>query len=55
MVVAKNLKEVLAQLRDSVQASLRDRNSRISIETLIGFEFGVRGRVNQGKAKMLKS
>ena len=57
VALPRNLKEVLAQLRDSVQASLRDRNSRISVETPIGFEFGVEGeRVKrQGKAKMLKS
>ena len=53
VALPRNLKEVLAQLRDSVQASLRDRNSRISVETPIGFEFGVEGeRVKrQGKPR----
>ena len=53
----RNLKELMEQLRGSVQGSLSARMSRISVETPIGFEFGVEVEKakRKGRTKVLSS
>jgi len=51
----RNVKEMVAQLRESVQASLSARESRIAVEMPLGFEFGVEGEraKRKGSARVL--
>ena len=51
----RNVKEMIGQLRSSVQGALSSRESRISVEMPVGFEFGVEGEraKRKGSAKVL--
>jgi len=53
----RNLKEVVAQIRESTQGALSARESRLSVEMPVGFEFGMEGEKakRKGGAKLLGS
>ena len=53
----RNVKEMMSQLRASVQGSLSARQSRLAVEMPIGFEFGVEGEraKRKGSTRMLSS
>lgn len=53
----RNIKEMVSQLRESVQAALSARESRIAVEMPIGFELGVEGEraKRKGSARVLTS
>ena len=53
----RNLKEMVQQLKEAMQASLSGRQSRLAVEMPLGFEFGVEGQKakRKGGAKLLTS
>lgn len=57
VTLPRNLKEVVAQIRESTQGALSARKSRLSVEMPVGFEFGMEGEKakRKGGAKLLSS
>ena len=51
----RNLKEMVQQLKEAMQASLSGRQSRLAVEMPLGFEFGVEGEKakRKGSTKVL--
>ena len=53
----RNLKEMVASLKEAMQLSLTGRRSRLAVEMPLGFEFGVEGEKakRKGQTKVLTS